>query len=127
MGAGAFNLICSKYICEKYGYKLVRSGSLSKQSSQVQKKVKEMLKQGDLGYLKYRKWYTTTGHNYLNAGPGTANNIELYLQYYKSVNGQLPYFYDDDNKNNDNYNSRSRKVESNNNSKSPYEGSPIKK
>ena len=98
MGAGAFNLICSKYICEKYGYKLVRSGSLSKQSSQVQKKVKEMLKQGDLGYLKYRKWYTTTGHNYLNAGPGTANNIELYLQYYKSVNGQLPYFYDDDNK-----------------------------
>lgn len=98
MGAGAFNLICSKYICEKYGYELVRSGSLSKQSSQVQKKVKEMLKQGDLGYLKYRKWYTTTGHNYLNAGPGTANNIELYLQYYKSVNGQLPYFYDDDNK-----------------------------
>lgn len=98
MGAGAFNLICSKYICEKYGYKLVCSGSLSKQSSQVQKKVKEMLKQGDLGYLKYRKWYTTTGHNYLNAGPGTANNIELYLQYYKSVNGQLPYFYDDDNK-----------------------------
>lgn len=98
MGAGAFNLICSKYICEKYGYKLIRSGSLSKQSSQVQKKVKEMLKQGDLGYLKYRKWYTTTGHNYLHAGPGTANNVELYLQYYKSVNGQLPYFYDDDNK-----------------------------
>jgi cell wall-associated NlpC family hydrolase len=98
MGAGAFNLICSKYICEKYGYELIRSGSLSKQSSQVQKKVKEMLKQGDLGYLKYRKWYTTTGHNYLNAGPGTANNVELYLQYYKSVNGQLPYFYDDDNK-----------------------------
>lgn len=98
MGPGAFNLICSKYICEKYGYELIRSGSLSKQSSQVQKKVKEMLKQGDLGYLKYRKWYTTTGHNYLNAGPGTANNVELYLQYYKSVNGQLPYFYDDDNK-----------------------------
>lgn len=98
MGAGAFNLICSKYVCEKYGYKLVRSGSLSKQSSQVQKKVREMLKQGDLEYLKYRKWYTTTGHNYLNAGPGTANNIELYLQYYKSVNGQLPYFYNDDNR-----------------------------
>lgn len=98
MGAGAFNLICSKYVCEKYGYKLVRSGSLSKQSSQVQKKVREMLKQGDLEYLKYRKWYTTTGHNYLHAGPGTANNIELYLQYYKSVNGQLPYFYNDDNR-----------------------------
>ena len=57
MGAGALNFICSKYVCEKYGYKLVNSGVLSKQSSEVQKKVKEVLRDGDLGYLNYRKWY----------------------------------------------------------------------
>lgn len=97
MGPGALNFICSKYICDKYGYKLVNSGSLSKQNSQVQTKVKQMLENGDLGYLEYRKWYSETGHELLNAGSGTPNNVELYMQYYKISNNQLPYFYNDDN------------------------------
>lgn len=97
MGAGALNFICSKYVCEKYGYKLVNSGSLSKQCTEVQKKVKEVLQNGDLGYLAYRKWYTETGHTLLKSGPGTANNVELYMQYYKIKDNQLPYFYDDNN------------------------------
>lgn len=97
MGEGALNFICSKYVCDKYGYKLVNSGSLSKQSSQVQEKVKEVFKNGDLGYLSYRKWYTQTGHTLLKSGPGTADNVEKYLRFYNSVGDQLPYFYDDDN------------------------------
>ncbi len=97
MGEGALNFICSKYVCDKYGYTLVNSGSLSKQNSQVQEKVKEIFKNGDLGYLTYRQWYHDTGHTLLRSGPGTAKNVELYLRFYKIENDQLPYFYDDDN------------------------------
>lgn len=93
MGAGALNFICSKYICDKYGYKLVNSGSLSKQSAEVQAKVKEMLQDGDISYLSCRKWYVETGHTLLKSSSGSANNVESFIQYYSIENNQLPYFY----------------------------------
>jgi hypothetical protein len=84
---GVYWCIC-KYVAEKYNYTFVNKRSLSAQSNQVKAKYYEELESGRCNWGSYRQQYKNTW------GAGTPTNIELYLQWYKSENGQLPYYID---------------------------------
>lgn len=88
MGQGSLNWIVSKYVCDKYGYTFVDSYYLSSQSNQTKLKVYEELDSRKFDFAAYRQIFKDT------KGLGTPNNVELYLCWYKVVNGQLPYYKD---------------------------------
>lgn len=88
MGQGSLNWIVSKYVCDKYGYKFVDSYYLSSQSNETKLKVYEELDSGKFDFAAYRQKLKD------QKGLGTPNNVELYLCWYKVVNGQLPYYLD---------------------------------
>lgn len=88
MGVGSLNWIISRYICDKYGYTFVDSYNLSKQATEVRVKFYEELDSLQFNFATYRKVFKD------EKGLGTANNVELYLQWYKIVDGQLPYVLD---------------------------------
>lgn len=88
MGQGSLNWIISKYVCDKYGYTFVDSYYLSSQSNQTKLKVYEELDSRKFDFAAYRQVFKDT------KGLGTPNNVELYLCWYKVVNGQLPYYKD---------------------------------
>lgn len=88
MGQGSLNWIVSKYVCDKYGYTFVDSYYLSSQSNQTKLKVYEELDSLKFDFAAYRQKLKD------QKGLGTPNNVELYLCWYKVVNGQLPYYLD---------------------------------
>jgi phage minor structural protein len=88
MGQGSLNWIVSKYVCDKYGYTFVDSYYLSSQSNETKLKVYEELDSGKFDFAAYRQKLKD------QKGLGTPNNVELYLCWYKVVNGQLPYYLD---------------------------------
>jgi len=88
MGQGSLNWIVSKYVCDKYGYTFVDSYYLSSQSNQTKLKVYEELDSLKFDFAAYRQKLKD------QKGLGTPNNVELYLCWYKVVNGQLPYYMD---------------------------------
>lgn len=88
MGQGSLNWIVSKYVCDKYGYTFVDSYLLSSQSNETKLKVYEELDSGKFDFAAYRQKLKD------QKGLGTPNNVELYLCWYKVVNGQLPYYLD---------------------------------
>lgn len=88
MGQGSLNWIVSKYVCDKYGYTFVDSYYLSSQSNQTKLKVYEELDSLKFDFATYRQKLKD------QKGLGTPNNVELYLCWYKVVNGQLPYYMD---------------------------------
>ncbi len=88
MGQGSLNWIVSKYVCDKYGYTFVDSYLLSSQSNETKLKVYEELDSGKFDFAAYRQKLKD------QKGLGTPNNVELYLCWYKVVNGQLPYYMD---------------------------------
>lgn len=88
MGVGSLNWIISRYICETYGYIFVDSYSLSSQCNEVKVKFYEILESGTFDFASYRQIFSA------EKGLGTVNNVELYLQYYKIIDGQLPYVLD---------------------------------
>ena len=88
MGQGSLNWIVSKYVCDKYGYTFVDSYYLSSQSNQTKLKVYEELDSLKFNFAAYRQKLKD------QKGLGTPNNVELYLCWYKVVNGQLPYYMD---------------------------------
>lgn len=88
MGQGSLNWIVSKYVCDKYGYTFVDSYYLSSQSNETKLKVYEELDSGKFDFAAYRQKLKD------QKGLGTPNNVELYLCWYKVVNGQLPYYMD---------------------------------
>lgn len=88
MGQGSLNWIVSKYVCDKYGYTFVDSYYLSSQSNQTKLKVYEELDSLKFDFAAYRQTLKD------QKGLGTPNNVELYLCWYKVVDGQLPYYKD---------------------------------
>lgn len=88
MGQGSLNWIVSKYVCDKYGYTFVDSYYLSSQSNETKLKVYEELDSLKFDFAAYRQKLKD------QKGLGTPNNVELYLCWYKVVNGQLPYYVD---------------------------------
>ena len=88
MGQGSLNWIVSKYVCDKYGYTFVDSYYLSSQSNETKLKVYEELDSLKFDFAAYRQKLKD------QKGLGTPNNVELYLCWYKVVNGQLPYYLD---------------------------------
>nr|DAM96654.1 MAG TPA: Lysin [Caudoviricetes sp.] len=88
MGQGSLNWIVSKYVCDKYGYTFKDSYYLSDQSNETRLKVYEELDSRKFDFAAYRQVLKDT------KGLGTPNNVELYLCWYKVVNGQLPYYVD---------------------------------
>ena len=88
MGQGSLNWIVSKYVCDKYGYTFVDSYLLSSQSNETKLKVYEELDSLKFDFAAYRQKLKD------QKGLGTPNNVELYLCWYKVVNGQLPYYMD---------------------------------
>lgn len=88
MGQGSLNWIVSNYVCDKYGYAFVDSYLLSSQSNETKLKVYEELDSGKFDFAAYRQKLKD------QKGLGTPNNVELYLCWYKVVNGQLPYYMD---------------------------------
>lgn len=88
MGQGSLNWIVSKYVCDKYGYTFVDSYYLSSQSNETKLKVYEELDSGKFDFAAYRQKLKD------QKGLGTPNNVELYLCWYKVVNGQLSYYLD---------------------------------
>lgn len=88
MGQGSLNWIVSKYVCDKYGYTFVDSYYLSSQSNETKLKVYEELDSLKFDFAAYRQKLKD------QKGLGTPNNVELYLCWYKVVNGQLPYYMD---------------------------------
>ena len=88
MGQGSLNWIVSKYVCDKYGYAFVDSYLLSSQSNETKLKVYEELDSLKFDFAAYRQKLKD------QKGLGTPNNVELYLCWYKVVNGQLPYYMD---------------------------------
>ena len=81
-------LIC-RYVAMKAGYSWVNKYGYTCQSSKVQSLYFKELEKPTAAWAAGRRWYVN------NKKAGTANNIELYLRWYKIVDGQLPYVLDD--------------------------------
>ena len=91
MGMGGVYWCVTHYIKDAYGIPYYGGNSyrgLSKQSSEMKAKYYEVLDSYKAPFAAYRKQYVSTFNE------ATASNIELYLKWYKSVDGQLPYFLD---------------------------------
>ena len=82
------DLCICKYVAEKNGLSWKNQYGYTCQSKKVQELYFKELDTLQCAWSKERKWYKT------NKGGGTPNNIELYLQWYRIVDGQLPYTLD---------------------------------
>lgn len=81
---GADWVIC-KYVATKNNLSFVSKFGYTVQSSKVQALYFKELETYQASWSNLRTTYVSTFR------AGTATNIEYYLRYYKSVNGQLPY------------------------------------
>ena len=84
------DLCICKYVAEKNGLSWVNKYGYTAQSKKVQELYFKELKKLTCDWANERKWYKQ------NKKAGTPNNIELYLRWYKSKDGQLPYVLDKD-------------------------------
>lgn len=90
-GMGGVYWCITHYIKDKHNinyYGGMSYRGLSKQSSKMKTKYYEVLDELKCPWSTYRKKY----RDYFREG--TATNIEYYLRWYKSVDGQLPYILD---------------------------------
>ena len=95
LGQFGTEFVVVKYVHEKYGIPMVNN-YLENQSQEMKNKVKEVLTNGDMGWLEYRQWYKDTGSKLLGVPGGTPENVEYYLRYYISVDGQMPWAINDE-------------------------------
>lgn len=94
-GMGGFKTIVAKYASEKFNLPY-NNVTYDRQSKEIKAKVEEIIKSGDLGWMADRQWYKESGHTvYGSAGGGNPKHIEMCLQYYTSVNGEVPWVIDD--------------------------------
>ncbi|WP_434794692.1 hypothetical protein TPDSL_18060 [Terrisporobacter petrolearius] len=84
---GADWVVC-KYVAQKNGYTFKDKFGYTAQSSKVQSAYFKELETLKAPWASLRKTYVSQKHM------GTWWNIEGYLRWYKSVNGQLPYVID---------------------------------
>lgn len=84
---GADWVIC-KYVANKNGYTFVDKFGYTVQSSKVQSAYFKQLATLKAPWSNLRKTYVSVKRM------GTVKNIEYYLRWYKSINGQLPYALD---------------------------------
>ncbi|WP_312288562.1 phage tail protein, partial [Terrisporobacter sp.] len=84
---GADWVVC-KYVANKNGYTFVDKFGYTVQSSKVQAAYFKELATLKAPWSNLRKTYVSVKRM------GTATNIEYYLRWYRSVNGQLPYALD---------------------------------
>lgn len=84
---GADWVVC-KYVANKNGYTFVDKFGYTVQSSKVQAAYFKQLATLKAPWSNLRKTYVSVKRM------GTATNIEYYLRWYKSINGQLPYALD---------------------------------
>jgi len=84
---GADWVVC-KYVANKNGYTFVDKFGYTVQSSKVQSAYFKQLATLKAPWSNLRKTYVSVKRM------GTATNIEYYLRWYKSINGQLPYALD---------------------------------
>lgn len=94
MGIGAAAWIVAKYTAEKYGFTFKNSYlSFSSLPTDYRVKCYEVLESGTGDFASYRKDWVDY-RNSIGKPAGTVNNIELYLCFYQSQNGSLPYILD---------------------------------
>ena len=94
MGIGAAAWIVAKYTAEKYGFTFKNSYlNFYSLPTAYRTKCYEVLESGTGDFASYRKDWVNY-RNSIGKPAGTLNNIEGYLCFYQSVNGNLPYIYD---------------------------------
>ena len=79
------DLCICKYVAEKNGLTWVNKPSYTVQSKKVQELYFKELAKLTFAWANERKWYRQVKKK------GTPNNVEMYLRWYKSIDGQLPY------------------------------------
>lgn len=79
------DLCICKYVAEKNGLAWKNAYGYKVQSKAVQELYFKELAKLTFDWANERKWYKK------NKKAGTPNNVELYLRWYKSIDGQLPY------------------------------------
>ena len=79
------DLCICKYVAEKNGLAWKNAYGYTVQSKAVQELYFKELAKLTFDWANERKWYKQVKK------AGTPNNVELYLRWYKSINGQLPY------------------------------------
>ena len=82
------DLCICKYVAEKNGLSWVNKYGYTAQSKAVQELYFKELSKLTFAWANERKWYKQVKK------AGTPNNVELYLRWYKSKDGQLPYTLD---------------------------------
>ncbi|WP_434794428.1 hypothetical protein TPDSL_14090 [Terrisporobacter petrolearius] len=87
-GIGGADWVVCKYVANKFGYTFKDAWGYTNQSSKVQAAYFKELETLKAPWSNLRKTYVSVKRM------GTATNIEYYLRWYRSVNGQLPYALD---------------------------------
>ena len=87
-GLGGADWCICKYVANKNNLTFVDSTLLSKQSSKVKDLYYKELDNMKCNWSNLRKTYVSQKR------AGTATNIEYYLRWYRSIDGQLPYTLD---------------------------------
>lgn len=87
-GIGGADWVVCKYVANKFGYTFKDAFGYTNQSSKVQAAYFKELETLKAPWASLRKTYVSV------KGMGTWWNIEGYLRWYKSVDGQLPYVLD---------------------------------
>lgn len=94
MGPGACNWILGKYVHETYGCTWDNNMSISGMKTATKNKIYEVLETYKAPFAQYRSAWQSYWKSQGHSAVGTLKNIEMYLDDYISVNGQLPYFLD---------------------------------
>lgn len=87
-GIGGADWVVCKYVANKFGYTFKDAFGYTNQSSKVQAAYFKELETLKAPWASLRKTYVSV------KGMGTWWNIEGYLRWYKSIDGQLPYVID---------------------------------